>query len=204
MPYETVEGLDGIELRRYPRTVLVETTAPSRKAAFGRLYRYITGANEGSEEVAMTAPVATREVGTGLAMTTSVRTGGAAVAMTAPVRTRRNAGMGGKRGAGGEADEDDGGVTMAFYLPSSYAPESAPVPTDPEVRLVVEPARTVAVRGFSWWTTRDRVDRARGELLDAVAEHDLETRGEPYLLQYDPPWTLPFLRTNEVVVGVET
>jgi hypothetical protein len=171
VPYETRERFDGVELRAYPRTVLVETTAPGFGAAFRRLFDYISGENEGAQSVEMTAPVATQ---------------GATVSMTAPVRT------------GSDGDE----VTMAFYLPASYTPETAPVPTDPAVRLVVEPPRTVAVRRFSWYATEGRVERERRRLLDGLANRGLEPRGDVAVLQYDPPWTPPFLRTNEVAVDV--
>lgn len=186
VPHETVDRLDGVELRRYPRTVLVETTATDAGTAFRRLFRYIRGANEAAETVAMTAPVATG--GGRIAATAPVRTrrGGEPVSMTAPVRTDRE----------GEA------VTMAFYLPASYAPESAPTPTDPEVRLAVEPPRTVAVRRFSWYATDRRVDRERRRLLDVLADRGIEVLGTPVVLQYNDPWTPPFMRRNEVAVTV--
>jgi len=188
VPYERLETIDGVELRRYPRTILVETTAPDRGTAFRRLFRYISGANEGGEEVATTARVATG--GEAIAMTAPVRTvrdGGESVSMTAPVRT----------------DREGSTVTMAFYLPAAYDPETAPPPTDPKVRLVVEPPRTVATRRFSWYATDDRVERERRALLDVLAEHDVEPLGSPVLLQYNDPWTPPFMRRNEVEVLVE-
>ena len=188
VPYEPLEQFDGVELRRYPRTVLVETTAADSGTAFRRLFGYITGANEVSETVAMTAPVTTRSET--IAMTAPVRTlrrEGATVPMTAPVRTDRGAGT----------------VTMAFYLPSEYTAETAPVPTDPDVRLVVEPSRTVAVRRFSWYATDDRVERERQRLFAALDERGIEGRGQGVLLQYNDPWTPPFMRRNEVSVPVE-
>ena len=188
VPYETVDSVAGVELRRYPRSVLVETTAADTGTAFRRLFRYISGANEARETVAMTAPVATG--GETVAMTAPVRTlkgDGETVAMTAPVRTDRT-------------DEE---VTMAFYLPSEYTAETAPEPTDSDVRLVVEPPRTVAVRQFSWYATTKRVESERRRLLDVLARHDIEVQGEPAVLQYNDPWTPPFMRTNEVAVTVE-
>ncbi|WP_114576916.1 heme-binding protein [Saliphagus sp. LR7] len=175
VPYDVLESGDGFELRRYPETVLVETTDDDGTDAFRRLFRYIDGENAASDEVAMTAPVRTG------------RGEGESVAMTAPVRT---------------ADRGDGPVTMAFYLPPSYSKTSAPVPTDPDVRLVVEPPRTVAVRRFSWLATDRRVEARRRALVAAVAERGLEVRGEPALLQYNDPWTPPFMRRNEVAVTV--
>ncbi|MBV0924364.1 heme-binding protein [Halomicroarcula limicola] len=187
VPYETVERLDGVEIRHYPQTVLVETTAPSANAAFRRLFRYISGANEGNEGVEMTAPVETDEATVG--MTAPVRIG-TDISMTTPVRTD---------GDDGEA----GGVRMAFYLPASYTPATAPVPTDPSVRLVVDPPRTAAVREFGWYATDGRVAREREALFETLAERGIETRGDPTLLQYNDPWTPPFMRRNEVEVTVD-
>jgi len=172
IPSETLARFDGVEIRRYPRSVLVETTAPNNRTAFRRLFRYISGANARDEDVAMTTPVATQPE---------------SISMTAPVRT----------------DADGGGVTMAFYLPDTYTPETAPVPTDPTVRLVIEPERTVAVRRFSWYATADRVDRQRKRLLETLERRGIETRGQPVVLQYNDPWTPPFMRTNEIEVRIE-
>ncbi|SER87502.1 SOUL family heme-binding protein [Natrinema salaciae] len=173
VPSETLARFDGIELRRYPQSVLVETTAPDAGTAFRRLFRYISGANERREDVAMTAPVA-------------IRGESESVPMTAPVRT----------------DMDGDGVTMAFFLPSTYGPARAPTPTDPTVSLVVEPPRTVAVRRFSWYATDDRVDREQDRLREELARRGLEARDDPSLLQYNDPWTPPFMRTNEIEVDL--
>ncbi|WP_336035566.1 SOUL family heme-binding protein [Halobacterium yunchengense] len=175
--YERVLTLDGVELRRYPPAVLVETTAATPRGAFSRLFAYISGENEGRRDLSMTAPV---------------RVDGATVPMTAPVRVGR-----------GESERGESvGVTMAFYLPAEYTAETAPEPTDPDVELVAEPARTLAVRTFSWRPTEARVAAQRRRLLDALADRGVETAGEPFFLGYDAPGTLPFLRTNEVAVAV--
>lgn len=195
VPSETVESFDGGRLRRYPRTVLVETTAEDEAEAFGRLFRYIAGENEGDEAVVTTAPVATSARESPIPTTPPIRTArkgraeGERVSMTAPVRTT--------------PVTDDGAVTMAFYLPAGYAPGSAPTPTDPRVRLVVEPPRTLAVQSFSWYATADRVERNLRRLRDALADRGVESRGRPTLLRYDDPWTPPFMRRNEVAVEVE-
>lgn len=112
------------------------------------------------------------------------------VSMTAPVRSRT-------------AAETDGQVRMAFYLPSDYGPGNAPVPTDPELRLVVEPAKTLAVKRFSWYTPFWRVQRQEQALLSTLVERDIESHGEPILLRYDDPMTPPFRRRNEVAVRVD-
>ncbi|MFC4405749.1 SOUL family heme-binding protein [Haloarchaeobius iranensis] len=175
VPYERVREIDGVELRRYPRTVLVETTASDQRTAFRRLFRYISGENERQDEVSMTAPVR------------SDGSDGESVSMTAPVRSD---------------DADGSGTRMAFYLPAEYGPESAPVPTESTVRLVVEPPKTVAVVGFSWYAPGWRVERLEAQLLSTLDGAGIEPTAEPSLLRYDDPWTPPFMRRNEVAVEV--
>lgn len=186
--YETLDRFDGVEIRQYPRTVLAETTAADSGTAFRRLFRYITGENEGNREIAMTAPVATRS---GFAHVESPRKllagTGERVPMTAPVRSDRRSDT----------------VTMGFFLPSEYTLESAPTPTNPRVRLVVEPPRTTAVSRFSWYAAERRVNNARTRLLDQLDDYDVDVLDEPVLLQYDDPWTPPFMRTNEIEVPVD-
>jgi len=189
VPYTTVAEVGDVELRRYPATVLAETVAPSENKAFGRLFRYISGANEGDADLSMTAPVEVSD-GTSIPMTAPVEvgTGGRTLSMTAPVET--------------DASADDDGVRMAFYLPPEYDADSAPRPTDDSVELVAVPERTLAVRQFSWRPTDRRVARERDRLLETLDEASVTLAGEPFYMGYDAPWTLPFLRRNEVAVEV--
>ncbi|WP_178915141.1 heme-binding protein [Natronomonas gomsonensis] len=174
VPYTVVARLDDVELRRYPESVVVETVADSRPAAFRRLFKYITGENAGTTEIEMTAPV-------------ELSANGATISMTAPVEI------------GGED-----GSRMRFYLPAEYDIESAPRPTEDSVELLEIPERTVAVRRFSWRPTEARIDSETEALLDKLEAANVPLAGEPFFMGYDAPWTLPFLRRNEVAVEVES
>jgi len=196
VPYTVVGELGDVELRRYPETVRVRTTAPTQYAAFRRLFRYIDGENAGANggrgdaaAVSMTAPV---ETGESVSMTAPVQTGGerdgASVAMTAPVET----------------DEASEGVTMSFFLPDSYTPETAPEPTSDDVELVVDPPRTMAAYRFSWWTPNWRVRRAERRVARTLDDAGIDSVGEFVLRRYDAPVTPPFRRTNEVLVEVDS
>ena len=178
VPYTVVGRVGEAELRRYPAAVTVETVADTDGAAFGRLYRYISGANDGGERLAMTTPVATRD--------------GTRLPMTAPVLVADE----------GAASEAEGGVRMAFWLPDEYDVETAPRPTDSRVRVVAVPERTLAVRRFGGRATRRRVERAREGLRRDVERAATDAVGEPFFMGYDAPWTLPMLRRNEVGVVV--
>lgn len=174
VPYTVVARLDDVELRRYPETVAVETTAESQRAAFQRLFLYITGGNSGGTEIEMTAPV-------------ELTGGGATIAMTAPVEL-----------TSGEEQR------MRFYLPPEFDSESAPQPIDDAVELTVIPERTLAVRRFTWRPTEARIDRESEALEKTLADANMRTVDEPFFMGYDAPWTLPMLRRNEVAVEVES
>lgn len=181
VPYTVVARLGETELRRYPPMVAVETAAPTQRTAFGRLFRYIEGDNETRTSISMTAPVELDRPGQTLSMTT-------------PVELER---IGSEETATAET------VRMAFYLPSTVDVESAPVPLDETVDLVVIPERTLAVRTFSWRPTAGRFARERTALLESLERADVDITAEPFFLGYDAPGTIPFLRRNEVAVEVE-
>ena len=178
-PAYTVEReIDGVEIRRYGPRIAAETSVATdeeaaRNEGFRRLARYIFGGNSGSDKIAMTAPVAQQQ--------------SEKIAMTAPVATQR-----------GSADD----WVIRFFMPSKYTLESLPTPNDDVVRLVPVPPETVAVLRYSGLIGADAVESHTRELLDILRENGIEPVGDPMSWFYDPPWTLPFLRRNEVAVGV--
>ena len=169
---------DNTEVRRYPPQLVAETsvTAPdessARNKAFRVLFDYISGANRSQKKVAMTAPVETAAAPE-------------TIAMTAPVETTAQAG---------------GSYAMRFFLPAEYTMETAAEPTNPEVRIVEVPERTLAVLRFSGSRGADNVARHASELERVIAGSSWRAAGEPTTLFYDPPWTIPFLRRNEVTI----
>lgn len=181
-PYAVVRTVEpgGLELRDYGARVAAETDDDGTgSAAFQRLFRYITGANASGERVAMTAPVA--QTGAHSAAR------GRLIPMTVPVQS---------------AGLDGGAGAMRFFLPRRVAAEGPPAPTDPLVRIVTVPPMRVAVLRFSGWTSGARVAARKRALLDAASAAGLALSGEPFLLTYDAPFTLPFLRRNEVAARV--
>ena len=80
--------------------------------------------------------------------------------------------------------------------------ELPPEPDDDAVRLVEVPAETVAVLRFSGDRSERAVESRTMELLEVLRDKKIETRGEPVAWFYDPPWTVPFRRRNEVAVPV--
>ena len=83
-------------------------------------------------------------------------------------------------------------------MPAQWTLASLPVPNDPAVELVAVPAATYAVLRFTGSTSAEAVAPRRAELASALAGSGWVARGEPVAWFYDPPWTIPFLRRNEV------
>ena len=109
------------------------------------------------------------------------------IPMTAPALMRR----------------DGGETTMVFVLPRSYSAETAPAPTSENVAVEdVDAARVATVR-FSGFLSRENVARQTEKLERWIEEEGLTPLDEPIAAGYDPPYTLPNLRRNEIWVRVE-
>ncbi len=182
-PYEVVSTLsDDIEIRQYAERIAVETTVTSddpgdaRNAAFRLLFAYISGANEANAEIAMTVPVERTSA--------SQR-----IEMTAPVESQI-----------GETST----MTMRFFLPRRYTLESAPKPTDERLRLVLMPEQRFAVLTFSGSRNQQVVSARVEQLRAALKARDLNPGISARAFFYDPPWTLPWFRRNEVAIDVRT
>ncbi len=180
--HSTVERLGPVEIRRYAPRLAAETTVAgdayaARGEGFRRLAGYIFGGNGKRARIDMTAPVAQSGAG-------ADGKSGERIAMTAPVSQ-----------SGGE-----GGSVIRFFLPAGLA--DPPAPNDARVRIVSVPEETVAVLRFSGTAPEDVVAARQKELLGALSGTAWRPAGEPVAWFYDPPWTLPPLRRNEVAVPV--
>ncbi|CAL9165634.1 unnamed protein product [Musa hybrid cultivar] len=185
--YEVIHACPDYEIRKYsPRVVAEVTYDPSKlrgdpDGGFMILANYIGALgkpqNVRPEKIAMTAPVITKA-------------GPEKIAMTAPVITN----------VAGEGKE----VTMQFVLPSKYSrAEEAPAPVDERVVVRDEGEAKFGVVRFSGLTT-DQAVAERVEQLRRCLERDgHKVVGDFLLARYNPPWTLPFLRTNEVMLPIE-
>ena len=91
---------------------------------------------------------------------------------------------------------------MAFMMPAEYALKDLPQPEDQRVSFREAPAYTAAVIQFSGWASAEKADENWQQLLRFLIAEGIDISGEPTLNQYNPPWTLPFMRRNEIIVPV--
>ncbi|MBK1645827.1 heme-binding protein [Thiocapsa imhoffii] len=91
----------------------------------------------------------------------------------------------------------------SFVMPAPFTLETLPAPNNPRVRLREQPAQVVAVRRYrgSWSESRYREEEAL--LLSALAAAGITPRGPTVYARYNSPFSLPFLRRNEVMVEIE-
>jgi hypothetical protein len=183
-PYEVVGRIGDAEIRRYAPQIAAEAVVEgpvetARNEGFRRVAGYIFGDNTAKASVAMTAPIVQGREPSG---------GSQSIAMTSPVV---------QQPAGGES------WSIQFIMPSKYTMATLPQPNDPRVRLVEIPARTFAVVRFSGLGKADAVAQHEKALDAALAGSSWRAVGEPVTWYYDPPWTVPFLRRNEVARPVE-
>ena len=199
--YEVVGQVGEAEIRRYAPQIAAEAIVEgpvetARNEGFRRVAGYIFGDNTAKASVAMTSPVVQgREPSGGsqsIAMTAPVvqaRAGSSeSIAMTSPVV---------QKPAGGES------WSIQFIMPSKYTMATLPQPNDPRVRLVEIPSRTFAVVKFSGLGNAEAVALHEKVLDASLAGSAWRASGETVTWYYDPPWTLPFMRRNEVARLVE-
>jgi len=177
-PHQVIDRVGETEIRRYSARFGAETTVAGGRdeamnRAFSILAGYIFGGNAQKRDIAMTAPVTMDQ--------------GRQIAMTASVATETTA---------------SGELTMRFFLPTEITAANAPEPNDKRVRLVEVPAETLAVLRFTGRWAQDAFESRKAELLAGLRNSPWEPQGEPFTQLYDPPFTIPFLRRNEVAVRV--
>ena len=61
------------------------------------------------------------------------------------------------------------------------------------------PGQRFAVLVFSGLAGAEKVQQKSEELMAWVKQRGFKTRGVVQLARYNPPWTLPFFRRNEVI-----
>ena len=167
------------EIRDYQAATAAEVTVTGDQKSAGTkgfrlLAGYIFSGNTKHQAIAMTAPVSQQQIGQTLAM-------------TAPVTQTPS----------------DGALVVRFTMPSGYSLDTLPEPNDSNIKLRnVAPAHFAVIR-FSGLANKASVDAKTAELDKFTKERHLQTIGTASLAQYNPPWTLWFMRRNEVMIQLK-
>jgi hypothetical protein len=177
--YKVVLQDGRFQVRQYADAAVAETVVDAdyekaQSIAFRRLAGYIFGKNKSKQQIPMTAPVIQERANE-------------KIAMTAPVLQEKS----------------DRGWQMTFVLPSKYTIASLPEPLDGEVTIREQKGRRAAVLRYSGALSEAAMNVRIKELQDWLKQNGYRAISEPRLAGYDPPWTLAFLRRNEILIDIE-
>ena len=92
---------------------------------------------------------------------------------------------------------------MAFVMPKEYTLETTPEPIDERVKIAEIPARLIAALCFSGGWSEAHFEKETLELLNALSEAKIQTKGKVFTMLYNPPFIPGFLRRNEVAIEIE-
>lgn len=177
--YKILAQQEAIEEREYAPMIVAEVTTSGARddaanAGFRLLADYIFGNNTTQQKLAMTAPVQQQ---------TSEK-----LAMTAPVQQ--------------QAATRDGEWAVRFVMPAGYTMATLPKPNNPAVRLFERPAERFVVIRFSGTSSAANLSEQQVLLEQYIATKQLKVTGAPQYAFYNPPWTLPFMRRNEIMFAL--
>lgn len=91
--------------------------------------------------------------------------------------------------------------SFSFVMPAGYDLGTLPDPLDVRVKIEAIPRRRLAVIRFRGYMRSRLLTKKTSMLLTSTQRLGLETRGKPFLMRYNPPFTPGFLRRNEI--GIE-
>ncbi len=101
------------------------------------------------------------------------------------------------------AEATPDGWKSSFYLPAHFSFSTTPRPTDPRLRVQLEPAHLKAVANFRGPDTAEKISLLGAELIQTLRETpNYVPLGRPMIARYDLPHTLHFLRRCEVQLRV--
>ncbi|MFZ9616691.1 MAG: heme-binding protein, partial [Fluviibacter sp.] len=69
------------------------------------------------------------------------------------------------------------------------------------IKIREVPSKTYAVVRYSGLNTEHRINQETQRLFAWIDNHNLVAAGTPELARYNPPWTLPMFRRNEILIA---
>ena len=175
--YKVIQSEQNIEIRQYEPMIIAEVEVDGKREdairdGFRLLADYIFGNNTVQQVISMTAPVQQKE--------------NQKIAMTAPVQQQSM----GKS------------WRMSFVMPSKYRLDSLPVPNNNRVRLKEILTKKFVAIEFSGTNSNENVTEHENQLMNYIESNQIKIIDSPKYAFYNAPWTLPFLRRNEVMIEI--
>jgi len=191
--YEVIQADGNFEIRKYAPFLIAETLIDgdmdeASNKGFRLIADFIFGNNQVADsnvsaKISMTAPVTVAPISKKIAMTAPV---------TVEPQSAESNMQTSKR------------WRIHFVMPSQYTLANIPKPKNEAVTLREIPSKIFLVYSYSWLNTLSRVQTKTDEALEWANRKGLKVIGAPQLSRYDPPWTLPMFKRNEIMFEIET
>lgn len=174
--YRVKEKQSSFEIREYPPLLVAEVEIQGeRKAAISNGFKILAEYIFGNNQSAEK-----------IAMTAPVIQESEKIAMTAPVLQ----------------SAENNQWKIRFVMPAKYTAQNLPRPLDPRVKVHEIPAKKFATIRFSGLSTQENIDKNLLLLKDFIKNRGISSDATPIYAFYNPPWTLPFLRRNEIWIEI--
>lgn len=189
--YQIISRHQNIEIREYPAHITASVTVKGKREAainqgFRQLADYIFGNNRANTKISMTAPV-NQTQGEKIAMTAPMtQTQSEKIAMTDPVIQ----------------EEQNHEWQVSFIMPSKFTLETLPKPNNKNIVITKHQPERFSVIRFSGTASTVKLEKMTKTLEQFMQTHNLKPESKPAYAFYNPPWTLPFLRRNEVMIKI--
>ena len=177
--YQVNYQQENFQVRQYEAHIVAETIVDSEfedagSEAFQRLFKYISGNNTAKQSIDMTAPV-------------SQEADGQKIDMTSPV---------GQQSVNGR-------WAVSFMMPESSSYETLPKPNNSDVVLKQVPERYIASIEYSGFWSETSYKENKNKLQAWISKNGYQVIDEPIWARYNDPFTLWFLRRNEILIPIE-
>ena len=183
--FSIIEKSESFELRSYAPQLIAEVKVEgdldeASSQGFRLIAAFIFGQNQVSEKISMTAPV-------GIETAQSTK-----IAMTVPVGIEASKG----------SVKGENQWVFSFVMPSEYTMATLPKPLNPLITIRELPAKRRAAITFSGFYNEAKVLEKTKALEEWIKSKQWEAIGSPQFARYNPPWSLPFMRRNEILITV--
>lgn len=176
--YKVIQSKGKIEIREFDPMVIAEVQVIGRRkdaisSGFKLLADYIFGNNISQENIDTTATIQ--------------QPASEKIAMTAPVQQQL---------------ANDSWL-VSFVMPSEYNLEDLPKPKNIEVKLKNVPVKRFVTIQFSGTSSDENLAKHKKLLVEFIKNNSISVTGTSKYAFYNPPWTLPLMRRNEVMFEVQ-
>ena len=100
------------------------------------------------------------------------------------------------------SEGSDNNWIVSFIMPSEFTLETLPKPNNKSIKILSLPKEKYAVIVFSGLVRESSYLEKEKLLNEFIKEKKLKPSGEIKIARYNPPWTLPFFRRNELMLKV--